>query len=124
MYRHAGNLSPEELARRGRPARVTAEDDAGPRLRHEAPQAGRDGGGSIWSYRRDMAHVRIVVFDSREGRVLEPVRKMTDDAEWRKVERDATGGGGPPLPGDTPPGPMGPAFHYAQAWDEAGRRER
>ena len=119
IYQHIGNLSPEELERRGLLPRVMVAEDAGPLLRREALQADSDEGGSIWSYCRDMAHVRIVVFDSREGRVLEPVRKMTDDVEWRKVERDATGGVGHLLLVDTLPVLMSPAFHYAEAWDEA-----
>jgi hypothetical protein len=119
IYQHIGNLSPEELERRGLLARVLEADDAGPLLRREALEADSDEGGSIWSYTRDLGRTRLVMFDSREGRVFRPVREMNDRAEWRWVERHATGGFDHLLLVDTLPMLMSPGFHYVEAWNEA-----
>jgi hypothetical protein len=100
-------------------AEVQAADDGGPLLRRESREADRDEGGSIWSYSRDLGKVRLVMFDSREGRVFHPRRQMNDDKEWAWVERHATGGYDHLLLVDTLPMLMSPAFHYAEAWDEA-----
>jgi hypothetical protein len=119
IYQHIGNLSPDEIERRGLLAKVIDADDAGPLLRKEAVHADRDEGGSIWSYTRDLGHARLVMFDSREGRVFQPRRQMNDDAEWAWIERHATGGFDHLLLVDTLPMLMSPAFHYAEAWNEA-----
>jgi PhoD-like phosphatase len=119
VYQHIGNLSPEEIERRGLLAEVLEAEDAGPLLRKQAHKADRDEGGSIWSYSRDLAHVRLVMLDSREGRVFHPRREMNDDAEWDWVQRHATGGYAHLLLVDTLPMLMSPAFHYAEGWNEA-----
>jgi hypothetical protein len=118
IYQHIGNLSPQELERRGLLDEVKAEDDAGPLLRRESREADRDEGGSIWSYSRDIGHTRLVMLDSREGRVFHP-RQMNDDHEWAWIERHATGGYDHLLLVDTLPMFMSPAFHYIEAWNEA-----
>jgi hypothetical protein len=119
IYQHLGNLSPAEIERRGLFKEVCAADDAGPLLRREARHADRREGGSIWSYCRDIGRTRLVMFDSREGRVFHPQRQMNDDEEWAWVERHATGGFDHLLLVDTLPMLMSPAFHYAEAWNEA-----
>jgi hypothetical protein len=119
IYQHIGNLSPAELARRGLLAMVQASDDAGPLLRRESRQADTDEGGSIWSYTRDVGRTRLVMLDSREGRVFHPERRITDDVEWRWIEQHATGGFDHLLLVDTLPMLLSPAFHYIEAWDEA-----
>jgi hypothetical protein len=119
IYQHLGNLSPKEIGRRGLLEKVQAADDAGPLLRHEARHADRFEGGSMWSYCRDLGHTRLVMFDSREGRVFQPRRQMNDDEQWAWVERHATGGYDHLLLVDTLPMLMSPAFHYAEAWNEA-----
>ncbi|HYZ28393.1 MAG TPA: alkaline phosphatase D family protein [Thermoleophilaceae bacterium] len=119
IYQHIGNLSPAEIERRGLLAEVQAADDAGPLLRRHARKADRDDGGSIWSYARELGHARLVMFDSREGRVFRPRREMNDDEEWAWIEQHATGGVDHLLLVDTLPMLMSPAFHYAEAWNEA-----
>jgi PhoD-like phosphatase len=118
IYQHLGNLSPAEIDRRGLLARVQAADDGGPLLRRQAHRADREESGSIWSYTRDIGNVRLVMFDSREGRVFHP-REMNDDHEWAWVEEHATGGFDHLLLVDTLPMLMSPTFHYAEAWNEA-----
>ena len=120
VYQHIGNLSPAELRRRGLLERVQEADDAGPLLRRRATRADEDQGGEQWSYSRDLGgSVRIVAFDSREGRVFHPRRLMTDEREWDWVTQHATGGVDHLLLADTLPVLMSPAFHYIEAWDEA-----
>ena len=119
VYQHVGNLSPDEIERRGLLAKVQQEDDAGPLLRREARHADRDKGGSMWSYCRDLANSRLVMLDSREGRVFQPQRQMNDDNEWAWIEEHASGGYDHLLLVDTLPMLMSPAFHYAEAWNEA-----
>jgi hypothetical protein len=118
IYQHIGNLAPDELERRGTLARVLAQDDAGPYLRRRSDRADEEQGGEQWSYTRDIGRVRIVVFDSREGRVFDPVRRMNDDHEWRWVEQHASGDVDHLLLVDTLPALMPPAFHFIEAWSE------
>lgn len=119
IYQHIGNLSPAEIERRGLLAKVQEADDAMPLLRSEAVRADRSESGSIWSYCRDIGRSRLVMFDSREGRRFHPHREMNDDHEWAWVEQHATGGYDHLLLVDTLPMLMSPAFHYAEAWNEA-----
>jgi hypothetical protein len=119
IYQHIGNLAPAELERRGLLAKVQAADDGGPLLRREAVHADRRESGSIWSYCRDIGRTRLVMFDSREGRVFHPQRQMNDDHEWAWIQKHATGGWDHLLLVDTLPMLMSPAFHYVEAWNEA-----
>ena len=71
-------------------ARVRDADDAEALLRAFAVGADReaDGGpGVLWSYRRDYGRVRLLMIDSRCGRVLkEGRRQMVGDAEFAWIE--------------------------------------
>jgi hypothetical protein len=119
IYQDLGNLSPAELERRGLLQKVLDADDAGPLLRHEAVHADHGEGGSIWSYCRDLGRVRVVVFDSREGRVLTGERRMNDEREREWIKQHARGDCAHLLLVDTLPMLMAPAFHYTEAWNEA-----
>jgi hypothetical protein len=119
IYQHLGNLSPAEIERRGLLAEVQQADDGWELLRREAREADRSESGSIWSYTRDMGRIRLVMFDSREGRVFHPHRQMNDEHEWTWIEKHATGGYEHLLLVDSLPMLMSPAFHYAEAWNEA-----
>ena len=101
LYQHLGNLPPGELREDDLFARVKAQaGDAGPLLREFAHRADHEAEGTRWSYRRDFGRVRLVVVDSRAGRVLEDTRHthhehrraMIDDREWEWLERQCTGG--------------------------------
>ena len=120
IYQHLGNLSPAEIDRRGLLEKVLKADDAEELLRKHARKADADTtSGSIWSYTRDIGKVRIVVFDSREGRRFHPVRRMTDDHEWQWIEEHVRGDFDHVLLADPLPMLMSPAFHYGEAWNEA-----
>jgi hypothetical protein len=118
LYQHLGNLSPDELDADELLKEVKAAEDGGSILRRFAAAADHSVNGSRWSYRRDLARTRIVVFDSREGRVLDDPRKIVDDAEWKRIEHHASGDFDHLLLVDTLPFLLTPALHHLEAWNE------
>jgi PhoD-like phosphatase len=124
LYQHIGNLSPrdlddDELFQKVRRCH-TPEEDAGPLLRDFAFRADRETDGTRWSYCRDVARTRIIVMDSRAGRVLEPGdRRMVDEGEWDYIAEHATGDFNHLILATTLPFLLPPALHYMEAWDEA-----
>ena len=120
IYQHLGNLSPEDLAQDELLRKVLQAEDAGPVLREFARRADREPGGSRWSYHRDFGNTRLVVLDTRAGRVLkEGHRSMLDPAEWAWVEEHATGGFDHLLVGASVPVILAPGLHHLEAWSEA-----
>jgi hypothetical protein len=120
VYQHLGNLSPEELEENELFERVRNSDDAWPLLREFAYRVHRTSGGTRWSYHRDFGRVRLIMMDSRGGRVLdEGNRSMLDDEEWAWIEDKATGNFDHLLFGTSLPFLLGPGMHYLQAWNEA-----
>ena len=95
-------------------------DDAGTILREFATEADHSTNGSRWSYSRELRPHKLIVFDSREGRVLKQGRrKIVDDREWEWIERHATGDVDHLLLADTLPVLLTPGEHYLEAWNEA-----
>jgi phosphodiesterase/alkaline phosphatase D-like protein len=83
IYQHLGNLSPQELAEDSLFEKAKAADDAGPLLREFACKTHREATGTRWSFHRDFGNTRLVVMDSRGGRVLgRGYRSMVDAEEW------------------------------------------
>ena len=92
LYQHLGNLSPLDLAEDPLWRRAREADDAEPVLREFAPRAAHSPDGVRWSYALDLDGVRLVVVDSRAGRVLEEGRRtMLDDEEWAWVVEQVRG---------------------------------
>jgi hypothetical protein len=120
IYQHLGNLSPRELAENDLFERVKTAEDAGPVLREYAYRAHRESAGTRWSFYRDFGGARLVMIDSRGGRVLERgQRSMVDAEEWRWIEEYAIGGFDHLLLGTSLPVLLGPGMHHLQAWNEA-----
>ena len=120
IYQHLGNLSPKELAENDLFERVKTAEDAGPVLREFAYRAHRESAGTRWSFYRDFGGARLVMIDSRGGRVLERgQRSMVDAEEWRWIEEYAIGGFDHLLLGTSLPVLLGPGMHHLQAWNEA-----
>jgi hypothetical protein len=120
VYQHLGNLSPRELEESELLQRVKRVEDGGTILREFAVKADHSVDGSRWSYSRELGSVKLIVFDSREGRVLkEERRKIVDDREWEWIERHATGDVDHLLLADTLPVLLTPGEHYLEAWNEA-----
>ncbi len=120
IYQHLGNLSPEELENDELFGRVQRAKDATHILREFAREADRDPTAYRWSFHRDFGRVRLVVMDSRAGRVVKEGRRaMIDANEWAWIEDHATGDFDHLLFGATIPLFMAPGLHYLEAWNEA-----
>ncbi len=119
IYQHIGNLSPDEHAEDGLLKRLHEVEDGGPILREFAFKADREVEGTRWSYYRDLGASRLVVIDSRCGRVLdEDRRSMLDEAEWQWLAEHATGGFEHLLIATSLPWLLAPAMHHLEAWNE------
>jgi hypothetical protein len=119
IYQHLGNLSPPERARFELYEHLRTAEDPTPRLREFARQADEEVEGTRWSFCRDIGPARVVMVDSRAGRVLDPgKRSMVDAEEWRWIEDHASGGVEHLLIGTSLPMFMGPAMHWLEAWSE------
>lgn len=91
VYQHLGNLSPEELADNEDYQRLVETDgDAWPQLAELAERADREvdaNKGVRFSYRWDLGRTRLIMIDSRNGRILESgERMMIGENEFRWVE--------------------------------------
>jgi PhoD-like phosphatase len=124
IYQHLGNLTPTALAESEILRAARAADDAHDVLvafaRHADHEA--DGAkGTLWSYRRDFGRVRLVVIDSRCGRILgERHRMMISDAEFAWVQRQLDDGDYDHLVvGTSMPWLLPRALHDIESWDEA-----
>ena len=124
VYQHLGNLSPAALADDELYQRVRAHDgDAEKLLRQFAldADAEADGGkGAQWSYRRDLCDVRLLVIDSRCGRILaDGQRTMVSEAEFRWIEAQVEGSYDHLLVGTSLPWLLPRALHDVESWNEA-----
>jgi hypothetical protein len=122
IYQHWGNLSPRELEADEMFRLAVDEEgvDLTQQLKDFAYRADREVEGTRWSFHRDIGSARLVMLDSRAGRVLEPgVRSMIDPREMRWVEEHATGGVDHLLLGTSLPLFLTPALHHLEAWNEA-----
>jgi PhoD-like phosphatase len=95
VYQHIGNLSPDELA--GDPvyqAVLGAEGDAWPVLVSMADRADAETDGAKgvrFSFRWDFGRTRLVMIDSRNGRILDRGEHlMLSESEFGWVEKQAT----------------------------------
>jgi len=119
-YQHLGNLSPKKLRERGLLTKAYEQDDAWPLLREWAQDADWGSEGRRWSYSRTLGRRRLVVLDSREGRVLgERPRRMFDEDEWDWLNERIVGDVEHLIVADTLPILLPPAMHELEAWNEA-----
>jgi len=120
IYQHAGNLDLAACAEEGLLDALERQPaDATPVLREYAERADQGQVGARWSYRRELGCARLVVIDSRAGRVLEPGRRdMVDAEEWSWLERELRGGTDHLLVASTLPVLLPPSLHDLEAWNE------
>ncbi|MFP5220598.1 MAG: alkaline phosphatase D family protein [Actinomycetes bacterium] len=121
LYQHIGNLHPDRLREQGVYDRVRREGTAALREYAELADHEVDGGRLVrWSYGRDLGAARLVVVDTRSGRVLDEQRRaMLSEDEWDLVEGF--------LRGDTPhllvasslPLVLEHSLHDLERWDDA-----
>ncbi len=120
VYQHLGNLSPDDLERDELFARIRGAEDAGPILREFARKTDREPEGSRWSYHRDFGKTRLLVVDTRAGRMLEEGhRSILDPKEWAWLEEKASGSFDHLLIGTSLPVLLAPGLHHAESWNEA-----
>ena len=122
IYQHLGNLSPSELREDDILKRVReAEGDAEEILREFAAEAADKVEGTRWSYTRDFGRTKLVVLDTRAGRLVEDDadRRMLSQEQWDWAKREITGGVEHLLIASSLPVLMSPGLHHVQAWNEA-----
>jgi hypothetical protein len=120
VYQHIGNLTPEGHADDELLERIKQADDGWPILAEFARAADGSTPGTRWSYCRDLGDTRVVVIDSRAGRVLEEgKRSMLDEREWEWVAEQFTGDFDHLLVATSLPWLLGEGMHHAEAWSEA-----
>ncbi len=122
IYQHLGNLSPAEL--RDDPtlaAVLESADDAEPLLREFAGVAADEVAATRWSFHRDFGDTRLVVLDSRAGRIVDDDRnrEMLSEEQWRWMNGKLVGGFEHLLIASSLPLLMSPGIHYLQNWNEA-----
>jgi hypothetical protein len=120
LYQHLGNLAPAELEENDlyRHVRENAAD-ATQCLFDYAFTADRQVQGTRWSFARDIGSARLVMVDSRAGRVLDPgSRSMVDAEEFAWIEEQVTGDFEHLLIGTSLPLLLAPGLHFLEAWNE------
>jgi PhoD-like phosphatase len=121
IYQHSGNLSITERATDPLFTRLrTADGDAGDILDEFGATADARPESIRWSYARDIGRVRLIVLDSRCGRVLAPgARTILDQGEWDWFDGLATGDVDQLLIGTSMPYVLPRGLHELEAWNEA-----
>ncbi|MBA3524599.1 MAG: alkaline phosphatase family protein [Geodermatophilaceae bacterium] len=125
IYQHLGNLAPADLAqdetwRRVRELAARGED-AEAVLREFAAAADAEADGepaTRWSYRRDFGRTRLLMIDSRAGRVLTGERGMVGPAEFDWMREQSRGEVDHLLLGSSLPWLMAHSLHDVEAWNE------
>lgn len=123
LYQHVGNVGPTEVADRELLDAVRAAGaDGGAPLRALAERADRgtaDDVGRRWSYSLDLGRSRLIVLDSRNGRVLEEQdRSMLGAAEWRWLDERLTGDLDHLFVATSVPWLLPRTIHDLEAWDD------
>ena len=128
VYQHAGNLSPEALAKDEVWQRISAHVESGADteldltevLDELAERVDRKPETYRWSYARDLGESRLVVVDSRAARVLDPDhRSILDEAEMTWFDEQLTGGVDHLFIGTSLPFLIAPGIHDLEAINEA-----
>jgi PhoD-like phosphatase len=124
VYQHLGNLSPDALRGNELYQQVRrAGTDVAPLLREFARHADAEADGAKgtrWSYRRDFGRVRLVMIDSRCGRILaDGQRSMVSEGEFAWIEKQIDGDYDHLLIGTSLPWLLARALHDLESWDEA-----
>jgi hypothetical protein len=124
IYQHLGNLKPERLAADETYRAVRAASDGEEVLRAFARSADREADGAkgaMWSYRRDIGRVRLLVIDSRCGRILADGRRsMIGEEEFQWIEAQTDDGDYDHLViGTSLPWLLPRALHDLESFDEA-----
>ena len=122
VYQHLGNLSPDEIRAEGMLERFVKAGDATAALTAWAKDTNTrtpGSGGYRFSYWRQLGHVRLVVIDCRQSRVLEPgARRMIDEEDWAWVVAHADVECEHLMLATSVPVVMPGGMHDLEQWDE------
>jgi hypothetical protein len=120
LYQFIGNLSPALLRESELLRRIREADDGWAVLSEVAESERGIDDGARWSYCRDLGRTRLIVLDSRCGRVLEEGRRsILDEGEWDWLEEHLAGDFDHLLIGTSDPFLLAPGLHHAERWGEA-----
>jgi hypothetical protein len=120
LYQFIGNLSPRLLAENSLFREIREADDGGPALWRFAAGEREVDDGERWSFCRDLEGTRLIVIDSRNGRVLDEERRsILDPAEWDWLEEHLQGDYDHLLIGTSDPVLLAPGLHHVERWGEA-----
>ncbi|QGK70562.1 alkaline phosphatase family protein [Allosaccharopolyspora coralli] len=126
IYQHIGNLDPDTLDRDETFQHVLEQGrdgDALPILRELAAAADdeHDAMHDVrWSYRRDLGPARLLVLDTRGGRVLDTGRRsMLSDVDFDWAEQELQTTPEHVVVGSSLPWLLPTGIHHLQEWDEA-----
>jgi len=120
IYQHLGNLAPAELRETSLLTEVREAADAWELLRGFAVHADREAGHSRWSFSRRLGPSRLVVMDSRAGRVLTPgARRIVEPGEWDWIEDQVDDVDGHLLLASSVPVLLSRGLHHFESWVEA-----
>ena len=120
LYQYLGNLSPKRLRENALLDELRRAEDGWPALRRFAERERRREDGERWSYCRDFGDVRLIVVESRCGRVLEEDRRsILDEAEWEWLRAQLEGEFEHVLVGTSDPLLLAPGLHHLERWGEA-----
>ncbi|GLY90866.1 alkaline phosphatase D family protein [Actinoallomurus iriomotensis] len=121
VYQHLGNMSAAKRAEDPVYREVLAADgDAGRIVDEFAERADRQADGTRWSYSHDYGRTRLVVVDSRCGRVLRDGRRsMLDDEELEWVQEQCRGDVDHLIVATSLPFLLPATIHHLESFDEA-----
>ncbi len=121
VYQHLGNMTAAERAKdRLYQAVLECEGDAGQLVDEFADRADREVDGTRWSYAHDYGQSRLVVIDSRCGRVLKKgKRAMLDDDELAWVQEQCRGDVDHLVIATSLPFLLPATIHHLESFDEA-----
>ena len=122
LYQHLGNAPKLQREDDDVLQEIRAAEDGGPELRAFVQRADIGAPGSVvhrWSYQRDLGPCRLIVVDSRNGRVLDDSRRsMLDEAEWSWLESHLRGDVDHLLVASSLPWLLPRSIHDFEAWNE------
>lgn len=122
LYQHLGNLTPDELREEKTLAALNELDGDGESiLREFAGHAADEVASTRWSFSRDYGRTRMVVLDTRAGRIIEDdsARQMLSDSQWEWVTEQMNGDVDHLLIASSLPILMSHGLHHLEGWNEA-----
>ncbi|HLM30608.1 MAG TPA: alkaline phosphatase D family protein [Solirubrobacterales bacterium] len=120
LYQYIGNLSPGRLRESRLLEEVRSAEDGWRVLERFAEKERFRRDGERWSYCRDFGGTRLIVIESRCGRVLEEGRRsILDEEEWDWLRDHLSGDYEHVLIGSSDPLLLAPGLHWVEHWGEA-----